>query len=192
MSTADRYRRLADVFDATVEEVPPGDWDKPSPCADWTARDVLAHVLDSESDVVTRVGRSIARSVDPGVDPLAAWREVRDGLQAVLDDPAAAALEYESLGATTTIAGTVDRFTCFDLVVHRWDIARAVGKDIVVPAEDIEAANAFLDAMGAQLLRLRCGRPGRPCRRRRLAPGQADRTHRPRSAMVCAVAGPTG
>lgn len=148
VTAADRYRRLAGVFDTTVEAIGPGDWDKPSPCEGWSARDVLSHVLDSEADVVTRVGLSIERSVDLTDDPVAAWREVRDGMQSVLDDPATAALEYESFGSPTTIADTIERFFCFDLIVHRWDIARAAGKDIAIPTEDVDAARAFLDSMG--------------------------------------------
>jgi len=72
----------------------------------------------------------------------------RDGMQTILDDSAAAALKYESLGTSTTIADTVDRFLSFDLIVRRWDIARAVGQDIEMTAEDVNAAHTFLDAMG--------------------------------------------
>jgi uncharacterized protein (TIGR03086 family) len=151
MIAADRYRRLAEVFDTTMEAISPGDWNNPSPCEGWSARDVLSHVLDSEADVVTKVGLSIERSVNLTDDPVAAWREVRDGMQTVLDDPATAALEYESFGSPTTIAATVERFFCFDLIVHRWDIARAAGKDITIPAEDVAAAHAFLDSIGQMI-----------------------------------------
>ncbi len=148
MSTADRYRRLAEVFDSTVKAVSSNDWANLSPCVGWSARDVLSHVIDSEADIVTKVGLSLKRSIDVTDDPVAAWREARDGIQAILDDPAEAALEYESLGSSTTIADTIERFLCFDLIIHRWDIARAAGQDITIATEDIDAANAFLDSMG--------------------------------------------
>lgn len=159
MTAADRYRRLADAFDSTVEALGPGDWDKPSPCAGWTARDVLAHVLDSESDIVTKVGQAVERSVDPADDPVAAWREVRDGMQALLDDPAMAALEYDGFDGRATLSDTVDRFFCFDLIVHRWDIARAAGTDITTPDEDVAAAHAFLDTMGRMFYDYGAGAP---------------------------------
>jgi uncharacterized protein (TIGR03086 family) len=148
MGTADRYRRLAEIFDGTVESLDSDDWERPSPCAGWTARDVLAHVLDSEAEIVGKVGLSIERSVQVADDPAGAWHEVRDGMQAILDDPATAGLEYESFGSQTTIADTVDKFFCFDLIVHRWDIARAAGKDIDIPAEDVAAADAVVDSLG--------------------------------------------
>jgi uncharacterized protein (TIGR03086 family) len=162
MKTADRYRRLAATFDTTLAAVSPDHWDNHSPCEGWSARDVLSHVLDSEADVVTKVGQSIERTVDVSDDPVTAWREVRDGIQAILDDPATAALEYESIGAQTTIADTVDRFLCFDLIVHRWDIARAAGNDITIPAEDITAANAFLDSMGTMFYDYGASKPAVP------------------------------
>lgn len=147
--TAERYRRLATLFGTTVAALDDQDWDRPSPCEEWTARDVLAHVLDTEADIVTRVGLSIERTVDVDADPVAAWDEVRAAMQAVLDDPARAELGFESLGHQTTLAASIDRFICFDLIVHRWDIATAAGHDVTIAAEDLAAANAFLDTMGS-------------------------------------------
>lgn len=44
-----------------------------------------------------------------------------------LHDPARADHAYEGYFGPTTFAATVDDFYSFDLVVHRWDLARAVG-----------------------------------------------------------------
>lgn len=146
MTVAERYRRLSTVFDGTVVGVT--DWDVPSPCKSWSARDVLEHVASSQAEIVTRVGLTIARSIDSADEPTGSWREVTAGMQAILDDPANTALEYESMGASTTLADTIDRFICFDLIVHRWDIARASGQAIEIAAGDIDDGNAFLDSMG--------------------------------------------
>src|SRR5699024_257252 len=48
------WRRSAAPFTAEVEAV--ADWDAPSPCEGWSARDVLAHVIDTEQEFLTRVG----------------------------------------------------------------------------------------------------------------------------------------
>lgn len=148
-STHARYLRLATVFDGTVEGLENDAWDKPSPCEKWSARDVLEHVISSEADFVTKVGLSIARSVDIKNDPVGAWRELRDGMQAILDDPSRAELTFESLGKETTLAASADQFLCVDLILHRWDIARAAGENIEIAEEDIAASNAFLDSMGS-------------------------------------------
>ena len=147
-TTAAHYRRLAIAFGDTVEGLNADEWEKQSPCEQWSARDVLKHVLDSEVDVVNKVGLSIDRSVEPNHDPVGAWREVRDAMQAILDDPAKSELTYESFGAPTTLAKTVSRFLFFDLIVHRWDIARAAGGDVKIASEDVDSSHDFLDAMG--------------------------------------------
>jgi uncharacterized protein (TIGR03086 family) len=148
MTSADHYRSLAARFDETVAAVAPGDWANPSPCEEWTALDVLTHVIGSEAAFTERAGAPLTLAADAEADPVAAWRELRDGLQGLLDDPATAGLEYESQGRTTTLAESVDSFLAFDLVLHRWDIAAAAGLDITIPADDIAFANAFLDRMG--------------------------------------------
>jgi hypothetical protein len=37
---------------------------------------------------------------------------------------------------------------CFDLIVHRWDVASAASKVITIPAQDVDDAHTFLDSMG--------------------------------------------
>lgn len=160
MTAADRYRRLSAAFDNTVSAVQ--DWERPSPCDGWSAGGVLAHVLDSEADIATRVGLTVGRSVDSSVDPIDAWHEVREGIQAMLDDPARASLTYESLGAQTTLADSVDKFLCFDLIVHRWDIAQATGQNIEIDPADIADANAFLDTMGQMFYDYGASKPAVP------------------------------
>ena len=50
---ADHYRRLAHNFSETVAAVPPDRWGNQSPCEEWSARDVVNHVVDSEIGVTT-------------------------------------------------------------------------------------------------------------------------------------------
>ncbi len=160
MTAAENYRRLSATFDSTVAAVE--DWDAQSPCEEWTARDVLEHVMTTEVDFPTKVGLSIERSVDATADPVGAWHEVRDGLQAILDDPSKAELEYEGLGETTTLADSADRFLAFDLVLHRWDIGRAAGLPVEIPADDIAFGNAFLDTMGQMFYDYGASKPALP------------------------------
>ena len=117
---AARYRKLADRFTRLVEAVPDDRWDEPSPCEGWSARDVLDHVVSSELAHLERFG------FGPDAHD---WPAVRDAMQAALDDPERAATPYESFFGPTTFAETVDGFYSFDLLVHGWDIARAVGFD---------------------------------------------------------------
>jgi uncharacterized protein (TIGR03086 family) len=126
---SERYRRLAAEFTETVENVPAERWDAPSPCADWTARQVLDHVIDVATSMAGYVGLELPAGPPVSTDPGGGWSAARDGMRALLDDPATAGLEYEGYFGRTSLERTVDGFLCFDLVVHRWDIARATGGD---------------------------------------------------------------
>ena len=42
---ADRYRQLSGDFAGKVAKVSPAGWGAPSPCEDWTARDVVARLV---------------------------------------------------------------------------------------------------------------------------------------------------
>ena len=43
---------------------------------------------------------------------------------------------------------SVDRFVCFDLVVHGWDLARATGQDATMDPRDVAQVQGAVDAMG--------------------------------------------
>ena len=145
---ADRYRRLSTTFAGTVGAVPPEAWGNASPCAGWTATDVLRHVIDSELGLLRRTGLDVPDGPAVDGEPVAAWALTRDVVQAVLDDPARAGTEYEAFGRATTVAATFSTFMAVDLVVHRWDIAQAAGVDTAIPAADVAFARTFTERMG--------------------------------------------
>ncbi len=125
MSPAERFDLVSTRFDQLVRAVPADRWEAPSPCAGWTARDVLRHVVETERDLLDRMGFA-APAVD-GAVTIDAWSAVRSAMSDALHDPARADHAYEGYFGPTTFAATVDDFYSFDLVVHRWDLARAVG-----------------------------------------------------------------
>lgn len=148
---ASRYRSLAAAFTSTVEGVRPDQWDLQSTCAEWNVRDIVRHVITTESDMLGRVHIDSALSVDVDTDPVGAWHELRDVVQGVLDDPAKAGLEYEGMAGTTTVGQTVNDFGGFDLVVHGWDVAHSTGQDDTMPVEEVESTLAMTDALGDML-----------------------------------------
>jgi uncharacterized protein (TIGR03086 family) len=146
---SDRYRRLSVAFTEKIAEVPPDRWESPSPCAGWSALDVVRHVVDTHGMFLGLVGRALPEDI-PSVDddPLAAWLVARDAVQADLDDPVRAQAEYDGAFGRSTFEKAVDGFLCFDQVVHGWDLARAAGLDETIDAEEVPVITAHAEKMG--------------------------------------------
>jgi uncharacterized protein (TIGR03086 family) len=148
---SDRYRRLADEFANKIAKVPDDKWNAPSPCPDWTARDVVQHVVNTQGMFLGFVGKELGPIPSVDDDPGAAWDAARAKTQHELDDPELAAAEFDGYFGRSRYDEAVDRFLCFDLVVHGWDLARATGLDEEIDDEDIvrvrKGAEDFGDAM---------------------------------------------
>jgi len=133
---ADRYRRRAELFESTVAGAPSERWEDQSPCAEWTARDVVGHVVAMHAMMLRPLARELSPAPAVGDDPLTAFRAARADIEALLDDPDLAAIECDTPMGRMTVERHVDEVSSADLVIHRWDLARATGQDETIdPAE---------------------------------------------------------
>ncbi|MGI5499479.1 TIGR03086 family metal-binding protein [Lentzea sp. CA-135723] len=142
-SVSGRYRARADAFEAKVAAVLPDQWDNPSPCARWTALEVVDHVIDMHG---VMVGHAIARTEDPLTDFREARRVVEDALVSRASE------EVSTPGGSMTLEEHVDQVVSDDLVLHGWDLARATGQDETIPAADVERLWATATAVPAELM----------------------------------------
>ena len=143
---AARFHRLSDAFERTVAAVPADAWDQPSPCVGWTARDVVGHIVDVHGMMLKPLGRTLEPGPTVMQDPLAAFRTAAAQVAAVVDDPATCATAYDGYFGPTTVGATIDTFLAMDLIVHRWDLARATGQEATI--EDAEIARVRRDVAG--------------------------------------------
>jgi uncharacterized protein (TIGR03086 family) len=148
--TSDRYARLSQDFADKIAAVADDRWSRPSPCPDWTARDVVRHVVATQGMFLGFIGEQLdTPSVDD--DPAAAWDAARARVRAALADPEKATKEYEGFAGKATFEEGVERFLNFDLLVHNWDLSRAAGLDERLDPDELalveEKAKAFGDAM---------------------------------------------
>lgn len=142
----DRYRRAADRFSVAVDGVGADDeWDRPSPCEGWLARDVVGHLVGWVPALLGTSGLEMPEGPSADVDPAGAWHHLDRRLRALLDDPAQASttLQVGPLG-TMTVADAIDVTVTGDLVLHTWDLARATGQDERL---DPELVHDLLDGM---------------------------------------------
>jgi uncharacterized protein (TIGR03086 family) len=145
---ADRYRRLSDAFAVTIAGVPDDRWSSASPCEDWDAREVVGHVVGTQGMFLGFIGEEMGEIPSVDDDPAAAWDAARARVQSALDDPARADAEFDGFFGRTSLAAAVDRFLASDLVIHRWDLARATGQDETIDPDDAERVLAGAQAFG--------------------------------------------
>ncbi|MGI5347123.1 TIGR03086 family metal-binding protein [Streptomyces sp. CA-250714] len=165
--TADRYARLADAFLARVRATPTDRWDAGSPCQGWTARDVVAHVINGHRGILAAIhgtppspahGVAVspmaeAPAVEPGADLAAAFLACRADVLAALRDPALAArpLPGGPLGPVP-LEQAVDVIGALELLGHTWDLARATGGDEILDQDAVARTHQALLPLHAELL----------------------------------------
>jgi len=149
--------RAVDLYDGVLPAVT--DWDAPSPCSEWTAREVLAHVVDEQLWVPGLLaGGTVDEVADDLEDRLRRLREATGPELveewAALREPVAAA--WKGTPADDEVHLSYGRAPArhylgqqtFDLAVHAWDLAASQGLDL---HWDDELARAVLDFVGDDL-----------------------------------------
>ncbi|QFG67441.1 maleylpyruvate isomerase family mycothiol-dependent enzyme [Ornithinimicrobium pratense] len=125
-------------------------WDAPTPCAGWSVRDVVAHVIDTQRDSLADRGLDAGAVADLTL-PAAAWEVHREHVVAVLGHDGVAEREYEGYFGPTTIGATMTDFYGWDLVVHGSDVARATGQQWSISDEEAQVLHAAADGWGEAL-----------------------------------------
>ena len=136
---------------AVLDGVPPTGWSAPSPCEDWTAADVVGHLIETQRDFLTRHGADLGKAPDVAADPAAAWRAHAGQVTRALSDDALPAREFDGFFGPTTVGAAFEQFYVWDMVVHRWDVARAVGADPALTDEELDRIEAGADGFGPAL-----------------------------------------
>lgn len=152
-SPAADHRAVAGAFTALVDNAAPDAWNRPSPVAEWRARDVVGHLvewlpgfLESGAGVVLPQGPSASD------DPVAAWSHHVAAVQALLDDPATAdaVLSNPHLGEVP-LDQAIERFYTGDVFLHTWDLARATGQAADLDEDRCAAMLAGMEPMDEML-----------------------------------------
>jgi uncharacterized protein (TIGR03086 family) len=128
---AAEHRSIAGTFAERVRGVAPEAWDNQAPVPDWTARDVLRHLLDWFPAFLAD-GADLKLPLGPSVDndPVAAWEHHAEAVQEILDDPAPPGLTFAHPRLPEMpLDQAISRFYTNDVFMHTWDLARATGQD---------------------------------------------------------------
>jgi len=147
--TLSRYTRSLDQFVRILDQMPTGAWDAWSPCSEWTAREIVGHIMWSQQLVHAWVAGTEPPSYRycpggdrpgplVGTDPVAAGKTVQGACAAVLDRHALAR-DVETRAGATTVGAFLANLTV-DNTAHVWDLGTTAGLDVRLDADLVDNA----------------------------------------------------
>jgi uncharacterized protein (TIGR03086 family) len=151
-SPADQIRYQAGALHDLIGGVRADQWDNSTPCAKWSVRDVVNHLVGggtvfaaSFRGETIEVGESGMPDL-LGDDPTAAWDKVIADFESAVNAPGAMDREVALPFATLPAQVALDIAT-FDLLVHAWDLARATGQSFEPPDDVVAAGRKVADTI---------------------------------------------
>jgi uncharacterized protein (TIGR03086 family) len=149
MADWDLLEEAFEILQEAAAGVQDDDWERPTPCADWSVAQVLQHAaMDQmlyESSITGSEkpeGDAFAPTGDLGDDPLAylasAIAGTRYAFAEVADDAQGVAVPLPPFHASGRLASAA---AALDAAVHGWDIAVATGQ---TPSMSIQLAEELL------------------------------------------------
>lgn len=124
-------------------------WETATPCEGWDVRDLVEHLVVTQRDFLA--GHDLQVPPVSLTDPAAAWAEHTGAVQTLLEDPTVGPREYDGHFGRTTVAATMATFYGWDLLVHRWDLARALGADERFTEHELDQIEGALAGFGEAL-----------------------------------------
>ncbi|WP_222193585.1 TIGR03086 family metal-binding protein [Modestobacter italicus] len=150
-TVAERFAAADRPLTALLDSVSPAGWSRPSPCEGWTAADVVGHLIGTQREFLTTHGVELGEAPDVAADPAAAWRAHVQRVIGALSDEAVPARGFDGFFGPTTVGAAFEQFYVWDMVVHRWDVARAVGADAGLTDAELDRIEAGADSFGPAL-----------------------------------------
>jgi len=130
-------------FGGRLATVGPDQWVLPTPCDDWTVRDLAGHLVRGQIMTALLLGGTsredtLAAMAQPVPDDLvAAFDETADRQQAAFAEPGA--LDRTCHHPVGDMPGSqLLGFRIADLALHAWDLARAIGAEEALPPEVLD------------------------------------------------------
>ena len=133
MDVAELHRRTTETWTSRLEAVGAEAWDRPTPCTEWSVRDLVNHVVGEDAWTVPLMnGRTIedvGASLDGdllGDDPVGTGtRSAAEAVTVVADRLPAGEPVHLSYGQESSEEYV--RQLAADHLVHAWDLAAATG-----------------------------------------------------------------
>ena len=141
------WKSAADGFAERVAAIGADDWTKPTCCDGWDVRALVDHAIGAQRMVPKALGASGAIDTnDPDLQET--WLAVRAAAHTALSAPGALAqtvtLPFGDMPAEQGLS-----FPLGDVLLHSWDLARALGGDIRLNSQACELVLGALTPLDA-------------------------------------------
>ncbi len=142
----DIWNSSADAFTARFDAITDDQWEASTPCAEWNVKELVEHSVGVQ---VGFAGALVGAEIPEGAD----WPTARDAIRAALQNESALDGMTE-MGPMGEVPKTVPfGIAASDLLVHSWDLARAIGADESLPADAVAATHAGLKRFPPAMMR---------------------------------------
>ncbi len=139
------WKQTVEAWDARYEAI--GEqWGADTPCEGWCVQDLVDHAVGVQQQVA---GGLLGLQLEEG----AGWPAVRDGMIAAMEDPSVLDGELPQGPFGPMPKAMMLGVATSDLLIHTWDLARAIGADEALPAEPVSAAYQGLQRFPEEAMR---------------------------------------
>lgn len=125
------HRRATASTAAVIDRVPDDLLDAPTPCAAWTIREIVEHMVGNSHTMLGRL--DLVSTADD-------LTSLNDAVASAYDDPEVQQRKFELAGIELD-GRSVVAVNFADVLVHGWDIARSAGFDVTLDDDLISAAH---------------------------------------------------
>ena len=142
----DIWNATADAFSERYDAIADGQMSAATPCDGWTVQELVDHAVGVQ---VGYAGGLVGADIPEGAD----WPTARDAIRAALGNGGAldGMTEMPPMG---TVPKTVPfGIAASDLLIHTWDLARAIGADETLPGAAVTATHNGLQRFPEQAMR---------------------------------------
>lgn len=139
------WQQAADCFEATMAQVSDEQWDSASGCGEWTVRELVDHAVFWQANLGQFVGA--------GTSPEDGWASITSSIAGALADPSVleGVIEGGPMNGMPKHAGM--GLATADVLLHSWDLGQAIGIDVELPAEAVEAVQMGVSQVPEGMLR---------------------------------------
>jgi uncharacterized protein (TIGR03086 family) len=140
-----------DAFGKKVKAVPTDRWGAPTPCTDWSVRDLVNHVTGEhmwaphllDGETIAQVGDRYDGDV-LGDSPIAAWERAAAASRTAWLTASPDVVVHLSFGDNPALEYGQQMLS--DLVIHGWDLARGAGLDEAMEPTAVARVLVYLEA----------------------------------------------